>query len=235
MGKTFATLKTLLAAYLNRSDLTSYLTDFVVQAQRDLERGVFDIDGEKYTHNFSCMAKRQTFSTDDKYITFPSRIKEIRWLKILDGDTDKWYDLNQEIPSWIMTMYPYPTDNTSRPKVYGLMESQSELILGPTPDESYTYDIGFFAFTADLAEDADTNWWTTNAWEILLFGALIQAQSFIMGDARIPLWEKEFGKAVKKLIIQERESKMSGSYIQVEAYLPSQLIGGEAFDIDVIE
>jgi len=229
---TFAQLQARVEDYLNRSDVDSLIDDWIVEAQRDVERGIFIIDGEKVVHNFDHMNKRQTFSTDDTYITFPSRIKEIKWLKILlDG---RYYDLNQADSSWALSKYPYPSTAEKRPRLYSIMPSQSEIMLRPSADQCYTYDINFYAYTDDLSEDADENWWTQYAWEVLLFGALRRAQPYLMNDPRLAVWDAEYLRAVKKIVEVQKQAKQSGSYLVIDSNMPCQLTGGAGFDIDVI-
>ena len=50
------------------------------------------------------------------------------------------------------------------------------------------------------------NWYTENAPEVLLYGALLEAKPFIMDDARIPVWQTFFNEAVSTLIEEEKNA-----------------------------
>jgi len=186
---TYAELKAEIALYLDRTDLTDRIVYWADLAKRDLERGQFILDGKPTAINWTCMKKRQTTSSSEAYITMPSKIKEVRWMKIL-YDT-RYYDLVQKSPDDAITLYPFVAGTgipTSRPKIYAFFDEQSEILVRPTPDQSYTYDIGFYAYS-DLMTSTSTNWWLTNAWELLLYGSLIQSEPYIFNDPRVTTWK----------------------------------------------
>jgi hypothetical protein len=228
----FLALKQKVADYLNRTDLTAQIPDFVITAQRDLERGQFILDSKMTLVNWNCMKQRKTVSSSEVYLTLPERIKEVRWVKILLND--RYYSLTKKDPDVSLSMWPYPTvgDVQSRPEVYAFLEEQNELLLRPTPDQSYTYDMGFYAYTADLAADGNTNWWTTNAWEILLYGALVRAEPYLMNDPRLEVWKKFYEEAVAKLAKAEKAGRAGGERLVIESYLPVQLRAGYRFDFN---
>ena len=233
---TYAALLAEVALYLNRSDLTERIVLWADLAKKSIERGQFILDGKSVQVNWNCMKKRQTTSSDETYITMPSQIKEVRWVKILFET--RYYDLTQRSPEDAMTLYPYvsgagiPED---RPKIYAFLEEQSEILVRPTPDQSYTYDIGFYAYS-DLMTVTESNWWLTNAWELLLYGALLQAEPYIINDARTATWKAYFEEGIMKLAKAEKSASDAGKTMRVKPYLPAQLrAGSQAFDIETIE
>jgi len=237
MSQTFATLKTAVADYLNRSDIAAATVGhFINLAMRNLEDGQITIDGNIQSHNWNCMQVRQTTTpaTVATFLTFPSRIKDVMWLKILEDEI--YYDLSPVTASVAYSLHPHGDDVTGRPVVFALLEAQSEILLRPYPDQVYLYDINYYAYHEDLSADASHNWWTDYHWDILLYGALLQATPYLVEDPRIAVWQNFYDRAVAQLYRQEKQKNTSGGMLQIRSYLPRQLAyGGGGFDINVIE
>lgn len=227
----FGDLKTKVAAYLNRTDLTTEIPNFINLAQRDAERGQVILHDRLTIINWTCMKKRQTVSSDEAYITLPDNIKEVRWLKILLNG--RYYPLDAVSPETALNLYHYPSDAEGRPVLFAFLDEQGELLVRPTPDQTYTYDMGFYAYSDELVNDSDTNWWTDNAWEVLLYGALAQAEPYLMNDPRIATWKGLYESALQKLAKAELSAKAALTPLRIRSYLPKKLQGGGS-DFDFI-
>jgi len=230
----FGELKTKVSEYLNRSDLDSHISDWIHIAQRDVERGQFTIEGRTIAVNWNCMKSRQTVDSDEMYITMPVRIKEVCWMKILHNG--RYYPLDGIAPDLALSLYPYPESANGRPKLFSFLEEQNEIMVRPTPDQSYHYEMELYAYSAELSKDADENWWTKNAWEILLYGALIQAEAFMVNDSRMTTWKTMYDLTVSKLASTERSARFASSQFVIQSYLPIQLrSGGSDFNFEAGE
>lgn len=225
---TYAQLLAEAALYLNRTDLADRIVYWADLAKLNIERGQFTLDGKSASVNWNCMKKRQTTSSSEAYVTMPSKIKEVRWVKIL-FDT-RYYDLVQQSPERALSLYPFVSGTgipKSQPKIYAFFDEQSEILVRPTPDVSYTYDIGFFAYS-DLMTTTPTNWWLSNAWELLLYGTLIQAEPYIFSDPRMATWKAMHEEGVMRLAKAEKSAADAGKSMKMEPYLPSQLRYGDS-------
>jgi hypothetical protein len=238
---TFATMKTLVADYLNRTDITdAQIGVFLNAAMRTLENGQFTINGIMMSHNWLAMQKRQyttgtaTAGVPDTNLVFPVRIKEVEFLKLFDTDDDQWYDLEPKDPATALSLYPFGSSVQDQPSVFAPFFAQSQILLRPNPDELYTYDCLFYAFTPEMVNAGDHNAWTDYHWEILLHGALVQASPFLRDDPRIATWRDLYTCETNAQIAQEREQKIAGGLLIINAFMPNQLVGGRRFDINAI-
>ncbi len=68
---------------------------------------------------------------------------------------------------------------------------------------------GIYYAKQDFIRDTDPSWYATNAPEVLLYGALLEAAPFIVGDERIPVWQQFFTDAVAALKVEENNSAIS--------------------------
>jgi len=191
---TFGGLKTAVASFLNRSDLTASIPDFVVLAEADIRRDV----------RVQAMEAVATGTLTGETLAHPTRYIEARRLS-LDGHV---YE------------YRTPADYTelvrvsSQDTVYTSI-GESFYILNGANGDSYalTYWAGFAAFSAD----ADTNWLLANAPDVYLFGALRYAAIFMADDAAMTRNLAMYLSAAKRVSSQEHRSAYSGSTLTVRA------------------
>ncbi|MFA0813584.1 phage adaptor protein [Microbulbifer epialgicus] len=66
-------------------------------------------------------------------------------------------------------------------------------------------------FSGKLVGNTDTNPVLDAAPDLYLFGALVEAESFLMNDSRIPLWESKFQDQLHRLNLISEEVELSGS------------------------
>ena len=65
-------------------------------------------------------------------------------------------------------------------------------IFGPTPDAAYTVNVRYLSRPAPLTATNATNWLSDNAYDILFKAALAEAEKFLMGEERAPVWEQDY-------------------------------------------
>lgn len=195
----FLTLQGKVADWLNVTNLTAQIPDFINMA-------LHDIEGD---WNYKCMEVRMTTSTADAYITMPPGYKDTKWFKVL-VDT-QYRNLAKDSSDNAIANHPDLTNGTGPPEVFSTMTSSSEFLVRPTPDTTYTFEGIFYCYTADLSNNTDTNWWTINSWEALLFGALFFAAPFIKDDPRVATWKVYYDAATKALRDAESNENIGGS------------------------
>ena len=54
-----------------------------------------------------------------------------------------------------------------------------------------------------LESSNQTNWFTQNAPQALLYGTLLQAMPFLKNDERIPMWEAQYTKVIEALKLED--------------------------------
>lgn len=120
------------------------------------------------------MEKKATgnLTTSVDYIAIPARYKNSKSLFITDDTKQKEVHIGEY--SVIIKDYPSGSNSKNLPKRFAEKYSESNFIIRPYPDKTYAFEMLTNVFSADLSESADSNWWTANKWEIVLYGALIQ-------------------------------------------------------------
>ena len=96
------------------------------------------------------------------------------------------YLLSKDV-NFIREVYPY-AQYTNRPKYYAIFGPRSNdvnelsLIVGPTPDSSYSAELHYYYYPPSIV-DAGTSWLGDNFSSALLYGCLVEAYTFMKGEA----------------------------------------------------
>jgi len=101
---------------------------------------------------------------------------------------------------FVQTYTPDET-TTGEPKYYAQFDVDN-FIIGPTPDQSYTVDIHYLYRPASLTAGADsgTSWLSENAEITLLYGALVEAYTFMKGEPEyLQLYNQRFIESLGRL------------------------------------
>ena len=104
---------------------------------------------------------------------------------------------------------PDPTDSGSRglPLYYGDFDKnlntgtkESTLIIAPVPDQNYTTELHYLFKPNSLVTDTTGTWISEHAKNALLYGSLVEAYTFMKGDAdMMNLYEKRFNLEILRL------------------------------------
>ena len=74
-------------------------------------------------------------------------------------------------------------------------------IVAPTPDSSYAVELHYYYRPASLTtDDSGSTWISTNAPDALLYACLVEAYTFMKGEADVlQLYNSRFGEAIQRL------------------------------------
>ena len=205
---TYAELKTAVAAYLHRTDLTTEIPDFIVGVENDLAYGVdlptFKADPLRVLD----MTTRATASISNQYEDWPTDALGIRNIQINGTETRRLVYLT---PEQIDRRWGGST--TGEPKMYTNIGRQFQF--APAPDSTYTCEIAYYKKYTAFSADADTNWLLANSPFIYLYGALAHASDFIQDSANADRWYAKFAGLVNGLNGSENRARHSGGALRI--------------------
>ena len=208
----FTDLGTKIGNYSIRPDLvTTVISDVINMTLHDLEQ-----DPEI---NWKHMESKATGTVDSSTdtITVPTRYKEVKYLSITVSDKRHW--LTKTSYSDLMTTYPYDSTSKSVPEKFALLTADSKFYLRPYPDASYNYELITYNFTADLSSTNLTNWFTNYAWELLLYGSLLELQPYLKSEEailQIPIWQGLYSRRLEKWKRISASEDWAGSHQSVQ-------------------
>jgi Sec7-like guanine-nucleotide exchange factor len=197
---TYDELKTNIANFLNRSDLTSQLDFFIDATEAEFNRRLRVKD----------MIKRATATADAQYISLPTD-----WLEAINVqiDSNEFTPLfQQSIES--LDVYRKSINNVgNQPVYYALVDNTIEL--APTPDTSYTLQLTYYGTIDALSSSNTTNFISTGYPDAYLYGALKHASIYLMEDDRVALFTQQFEKALEEMRLEQEKAEFGkGSLIQ---------------------
>ena len=188
---TYAELKTAIANYLNRSDLTSDLDTFIDNVEAELNRRLRTKD----------MIKRATATADSQYLTVPTDWIEAINVEITSNDFSPLFQ--QSIES--LDVYRKSNNNSTGQPVYFAMVDDS-IELAPTPDVEYTLQLTYYAKISALSDSNTSNFVSVSHPDVYLYGALKHASIFLMEDERIPMFTQQFEKALEEMRLEQEKA-----------------------------
>jgi hypothetical protein len=192
---TYSDLKTSIAGYLARSDLTSQIPDFITFAENRLRREL----------RIRQMLKSVTTATvsGDSTVELPADFLEIRDFVAL---TNPIQPLSYSSPS-ALSNDPVASQ-VGVPKSYTILAN--EFLMSPVPDGIYTLRLLYFAAPTYLSSSNASNVFLTTAPDALLYASLIEAEPYMFNDARINTWGTMYDRAISSLIKSDEQGQYSG-------------------------
>jgi hypothetical protein len=168
---------------------------------------------------------------NNKYLQAPNDFLAVYSLAVITGygTAAETYEflLNKDV-NFIRQSYPNPND-TGLPKYYALfgpaisgstITTELTFLMGPTPDAVYTVELHFYYYPESITT-AGTSWLGDNFDTVLLYGSLVEAYTFMKGEAdMLALYNTKYVEALalaKRLGdgLERQDSYRSGQYRQV--------------------
>jgi hypothetical protein len=201
MINSYATLQSSIASFLHRTDMTDIIKELIADAET------------RIANELRIRAMEDAFSSaiSSGSVALPTGFLEWKFLYVDDDGAQK---LTRKDPEWIYTNYP---DRTGSGKPVFFAREGENLIFGPYPNSAYTVKGRYYKKLDALSDSNTTNWFITNAPDLLRYGALCEAAPYLMDDARINTWEGKYQMAKKRIQKTERDESFSGSVLSARA------------------
>lgn len=187
----FSALKTSVADWLNRDDLTSVIPDFISLAEAQLERRL----------PVQKLVKRANASIDTPFSALPSDFISAKSLVLTStAPVQQLVFLTEDELDAKKTVYR----TTGTPRYFALIGNQIEVL--PAPDTGYTAELTYIATLAKLSDSNTSNWLLERHPDVYLYGALLQAAPYLRDDERIATWSSLYETAVNDLLLQNERA-----------------------------
>ena len=198
---TFAQLKTAAANWLDRSDLTDRIPEFIVLAEARFNRILRIRDMETVSTSISTVAGTREYSLPTGFV----QMKEFHLT------TDPLTPLAYITPEMMTRLWA--GSSKGKPEVFTIIADNVRL--GPNPDAVYTTSMLYYKTFTALSDSATTNDMLTNNPDVYLYCTLLEAEPFIMNDDRVQLWAIAFKQAIDDIQNQDNKDRHSGSQLRV--------------------
>ena len=209
MAFTFTTLKTAIQDYTDNSETTfnNQLTRFILNSEeRILKECLLDV----FRRNATGSA-----ALDTKFLTKPSDFLAPFSLSVVKDSSNEFLLYKQV--TFLQDYTPNPV-TTGTPEYYADWDDEA-FLLAPTPDDNYTMELHYFYRPASITTvSSGTTWLGDNAELALLYGALVEAYTFMKGEAELlSLYNNRFLEAIQwlKILGEGRQTRDEYLYDRV--------------------
>jgi len=196
----YTELKTAVANWLDRDDLTDRIPEFIALAEARFNR-VLRLRSMESKYTADTVAGQRNLALPASYIQMRNFQVNTSPLTTLSYVTPEIYD----------RLWGGSTQGT--PKFYTILAN--EVSFGPTPASTQEVEMLFYKKFENLSGSVATNWMITNAPDIYLYGSMLEAEPFIMNDERVPLWAQALQRGISDLQEQDNKDRHSGSALRV--------------------
>jgi len=196
MVATYTELKSLVADYLNRADLSAQIDTFIDLAEAKFNRDL----------RLRRMLKtvQATTSASDNTVSLPTDYLEMKELHIVQS------------PIKMLRFFPpssflqtYAAQQVGTPAAFTIVGD--DIRLGPTPSGEFTLEMLYFAKIPALSDSNLVNVILQDAPDAYVYGTLLEAEPFLMNDARLQTWASLHKATIESLIASDESGLNTSS------------------------
>ena len=178
----------------------SILDQFIRNTELDIAGAVDYDDLRKYSTS--------NVTTGNRYVVMPADLLILRSVQIINSDVRDF--LEKRETSFISEYAPNDTV-TGQPKYYANWD-ETNILLAPTPDSTYTIQINFIKDPPHF--DSSTNTFLSEHQEaLLLYGVLKEAYSYLKGpDDLYKLYSDRYNQSIQAFALQQMGRRRRGEY-----------------------
>jgi hypothetical protein len=192
----YATLKTAVSDYLARSDLSGFTPNFVQNAEGLIYKNL----------RIRAMETALSVTIASGVATVPTAFVALKYAYV---STSPVQTLDWVPPEMIYARYPVRS-GAEIPR--DISVAGTNFIFGPYPG-NYTIEGIYYTRLTSLSDSNTTNWFTSYAPDLLLFGALLQAETFLKNDKRLETWKVMYQAAFDSVANEERRMRTAAGSV----------------------
>jgi hypothetical protein len=178
----YSDLKAAVPNWLRRADLTAVVPDFIVLAEREMDR----------TLRTALQLGEQTLTIDAEFIAAPAGLRMVRSFRLTSGGGGRL--LHEAAPEQMAKRKAAPQGLTGEPRWFTVIGAQIEF--WPVPDRAYDAVLELQVGIAPLSDDNQTNWILASHPDAYLFGALAAAAAYAKNDERAAAYQAQFERVL---------------------------------------
>ena len=197
----YSELQTAVANWLDRDDLAARIPEFIALCEARFNRSLRIRAMETLDISVDTVSGTST-------VALPTGYVQMRDISLITSPITQLQYLTPEIMNRLNA-----GSFTGKPETYTIIANN--ILFGPTPDSAYDISMLYYKTFDPLTALAPTNWVITNAPDVYLYGALLEAEPFLMNDQRVQLWATALTQSITTLQEQDNKDRHSGSALRV--------------------
>jgi hypothetical protein len=175
---------------MNYTELVNEIQSYTENTFQTVDINTFITQAEQRIYNtVQLPALRKnvtgTMTSGNKYLAIPTGWLSTFSLAVINADNEYLYLLNKDV-NFIRQSFPdTDTDFYGVPQYYAVFDNSS-FILGPTPDANYDVDLHYFYYPESITTVVGGQTWLgDNFSSTLLYGSLLEAYTYMKGEADV--------------------------------------------------
>jgi hypothetical protein len=199
----YAELKTDIADWLNRADLTSRIPSFIRLAEARFNRDL----------RVRQMVKRSVATLEDGYITLPTDWLEAKNIQINYGYGPRkleYVTLEQADDLRLKR-----GDVAGDPRYFNVTGNQLEII--PKPSDEAEIEMTYYGKITALSDENTSNWLLETWPDMYLYGSLAHTAPYLKDDERVSVWASFYDRALTEITDADASAQYSGSVLKSRA------------------
>ena len=199
---TYTEVKTSIANYLNRDDLTSIIPDFISLAEKRLDR--------ELRVRVNMVRAQATTTADTSFYDLPSDLIELRNITYETSGSNS-YALSYLSPE--SGSREYGSFANGFPRAYTNLGKDIKLY--PTPDAAYTLGINYFKKLVPLSDSVTTNDILDSFPDLYLFGSCLEGAIYLNDSEQTNRFLAVYQKALDDVMSAEEAARYSGNVMHM--------------------
>jgi len=180
-------------SYTENQFQTADINTFITQAEQRIYNSV----------QLPALRKNVTGSltAGNKYLAIPNDWLSTFSLAVINADNEYLYLLNKDV-NFIRQSFPdTDSDFYGEPEYYAVFDNNT-FIVGPTPDASYDVELHYFYYPESITTVVGGQTWLgDNFSSVLLYGSLLEAYTYMKGEADVVAgYQKRYDEAMQLLV-----------------------------------
>ena len=179
----YSELQSTAATWLDRTDLTSAIVDFITLAEAQFNRSI----------RHRKMVTRSTASIDSRYSATPADwLQTVQFILDTNPVTTLEYVTNEALNK-------KRSASSAVGKPLSFTHVGTEIETYPAADSTYTGELVYYAKIPALWDSNTTNWLLTLSPDLYLYGVLVQSAPYLRDDERVALWLTRYNTMVEDM------------------------------------
>jgi hypothetical protein len=191
---------------MNYTQLVNEIQSYTENTFQTVDINTFITQAEQRIYNsvqLPALRKNVTGSltSGNKYLAIPTNWLSTFSLAVINANNEYLYLLNKDV-NFIRQSFPdTDSDFYGQPQYYAVFDNNT-FIVGPTPDASYNVELHYFYYPESITTVVGGQTWLgDNFSSVLLYGSLLEAYTYMKGEADvIAQYQKRYDDAMQLLI-----------------------------------
>ena len=191
---------------MNYTQLVNEIQSYTENTFQTVDINTFITQAEQRIYNsvhLPALRKNVTgnLTSGNKYLATPSDWLATFSLAVINANNEYLYLLNKDV-NFIRQSFPdTDADFYGEPQYYAVFDNNT-FIVGPTPDANYNAELHYFYYPESITTVVGGQTWLgDNFSSVLLYGSLLEAYTYMKGEADIIAgYQKRYDDAMQLLI-----------------------------------